>query len=481
MTELPKGWARATIGELIAGDGLFVDGDWVESKDQDPAGDVRLTQLADVGDGSWRNRSGRLMTSAAAERLRCTLLEVGDVLVARMPAPLGRACLFPGDALPCVSVVDVAVVRPGSRSVCPDWLMWAINSPGTRAAIEAQQAGTTRKRISRKNLGAIALPVPPVVEQERIVAAVEEAFSNLDAGEAGLRTVRQLLKRMRVAILAAAVTGRLVPRDPTDPPVAAREDWTSSKEDPFSDGELPELPNRWRWTRAASACEGVECGGTPPAQHMSQGAGDVPFIKVYNLTLTGALDFSVNPTFIDAATHARQRRSWAQPGDVLTNIVGPPLGKVAVVPPTYPSWNMNQAVVMFRPGESLVAGYLAIALQSSAVIDRLSRTARATAGQFNVSLTACRYLPLPLPPLPEQHRIVDEVARQLSVVEACGRALEVGAERSAALRRSVLKAAFEGKLVPQNPSEEPASVLLERIREEQAAAPKEARRSRRTA
>ena len=89
--------------------------------------------------------------------------------------------------------------------------------------------------------------------------------------------------------------------------------------------------------------------------------------------------------------------------------------------------------------------------------------------------------PVPLPPTEEQRRIVAEVERQFSFIEACERAIDVGLARSAGLRRSVLKAAFEGKLVPQDPSDEPASVLLERIRAERAAAPKAARHSRRTA
>lgn len=84
---------EVALADLLS-DGLFVDGDWVESKDQDPDGDVRLIQLADVGDGVFRDRSSRFLTSEKAKELRCTFLEPGDVLVARMPEPLGRACIF---------------------------------------------------------------------------------------------------------------------------------------------------------------------------------------------------------------------------------------------------------------------------------------------------------------------------------------------------------------------------------------------------
>src|ERR1700737_2650024 len=108
-----NGMTEKTLGELLE-DGVFTDGDWVESKDQDPQGDVRLIQLADVGDGVYLNRSSRFLTSRKAGELRCTFLETGDVLIARMPDPLGRACIFPGETRWCVTVVDVCVLRTGS-------------------------------------------------------------------------------------------------------------------------------------------------------------------------------------------------------------------------------------------------------------------------------------------------------------------------------------------------------------------------------
>ena len=89
--KLPSGWEWKTIPDLVSDDGVFIDGDWVESKDQDPNGDVRLIQLADVGDGVYRDKSNRFMTKAKAEELRCTFLKDGDVLIARMPDQIGRA------------------------------------------------------------------------------------------------------------------------------------------------------------------------------------------------------------------------------------------------------------------------------------------------------------------------------------------------------------------------------------------------------
>lgn len=124
---LPLGWAVATVEQLIATDGVFSDGDWIESKDQDPEGAIRLLQLADIGDGYFLNKSNRFINSDVFQALKCTEVFEGDVLVARMPDPLGRACLAPKLDQRCITVVDVAILRPGASSVNPAWLMHFIN------------------------------------------------------------------------------------------------------------------------------------------------------------------------------------------------------------------------------------------------------------------------------------------------------------------------------------------------------------------
>ena len=146
------------------------------------------------------------------------------------------------------------------------------------------------------------------------------------------------------------------------------------------------------------------------------------------------------------------------------NIVGPPLGKVAVVPADFPEWNTNQAVVVYRTGPQLFSQFLAMSLRTNAVLSALLKTSKTTAGQVNLSLTASRGVLIPVPPLAEQHAIVAEVERRLSVVDRTESQITIELKRAARLRQSILKRAFEGKLVPQDPNDEPASVLLERMR-----------------
>ena len=210
---LPDGWAAANLPDLIGLDGLMTDGDWVESKDQDPSGEVRLIQLADIGDGFFRDRSDRFLTIPKAKDLKCTMLRTGDVLVARMPDPLGRACLVPALEHHWCTVVDVCVLRAGRGSVSPSWLMHFINAPQFRGQVAALQSGSTRKRISKKNLGTIPMPVPPKREQGAITEQIDSYLSRLDAAVAGLKRVQANLKRYRASVLKAAVEGRLVPTE----------------------------------------------------------------------------------------------------------------------------------------------------------------------------------------------------------------------------------------------------------------------------
>jgi len=153
----------------------FTDGDWIESKDQDPNGDVRLIQLADIGDGFYIDKSARFLTQKKAFELRCTFLNKGDLLIARMPDPLGRACIFPGDKKKCVTVVDVCILRPNLDLVDSRWLMHKINENGFRRQIDSYSTGTTRTRISRTNLNKIEIPLPSLPEQKRIAEILDGA------------------------------------------------------------------------------------------------------------------------------------------------------------------------------------------------------------------------------------------------------------------------------------------------------------------
>ena len=145
------------------------------------------------------------------------------------------------------------------------------------------------------------------------------------------------------------------------------------------------------------------------------------------------------------------------------NIVGPPLGKLALIPPTLPQANFNQAAVLIRPYmyKEILALYLKSYLEEMSEID--SVTTRGSAGQVNISLTQSQNMRIPLPPLSEQHRIIAEIERWFSLISIIESSKNDLRDTIKQAKSKILDLAIHGKLIPQDPSDEPASELLKRI------------------
>jgi type I restriction enzyme S subunit len=198
---------------VFSGEGAMIaDGDWIESKDQDPEGDVRLIQLADIGDGVFKNVSRRYLTSQTAIRLNCTFLRAGDILIARMPDPIGRCAIFPGVGQPAVTAVDVCIVRtaPGTDAA---WLMQMINSPAIRSQILALAGGGTRQRVSTKELKGLKIYCPPYDQQVATASMLgvwDEAIERLNAIRAAKAKRLQAIAQRLLA--PSRAIGRNIPR-----------------------------------------------------------------------------------------------------------------------------------------------------------------------------------------------------------------------------------------------------------------------------
>lgn len=205
MSTYAKG-TPVRLADLAKG-GLFCDGDWVESKDQDPNGTIRLLQLADIGDGDFRDKSSRWLRPDQAESIGVTYVEEGDILIARMPDPLGRACIVPKLATPAITAVDVAILRIKREDVDTRWLMWWLNSPETRSIVASLASGTTRQRITRKNLEALELHLPPLEEQKRIVEALDDNLSRLDKALAEVSMAEKKTEAFIKSYLLSLVQG----------------------------------------------------------------------------------------------------------------------------------------------------------------------------------------------------------------------------------------------------------------------------------
>ena len=204
MSEMvPEGWREQSIKELIGRDGLMTDGDWIESKDQDPNGEIKLIQLADIGDGFFIDKSSRFMTIQKSIDLKTTKLQKNDILVARMPEPIGRSCLFPRLKIESVTVVDIAIIRTTKSN--PYWLMSLINNKNVRNEIALKASGSTRTRIARKELEQIKVKIPPLPEQEKIASILTSVDEVIEKTESQISKLQDLKKGMMQELLTQGI------------------------------------------------------------------------------------------------------------------------------------------------------------------------------------------------------------------------------------------------------------------------------------
>jgi type I restriction enzyme S subunit len=161
----------------VAGDtGIFTDGNWILSENMDANGKYGVIQLKHVGIGEFLGyKDFNFINEKTFNDLRCTEVLPGDVLISRMADPIGRACIVPQLPFPCVTAVDVTIVRIDKNIAEPEFIMHLCNSPSMREKIDRAVRGTTRARITRTELGELEIPLPPLTEQKRIASLLARA------------------------------------------------------------------------------------------------------------------------------------------------------------------------------------------------------------------------------------------------------------------------------------------------------------------
>jgi type I restriction enzyme, S subunit len=455
---LPKGWAATELREIA----MMRLGKMLDAGKQ--AGEP-LPYLRNINVRWGEIDTGDLLTMRFKEReAKEFAIRDGDVLVCEGGEP-GRAAVWNQGPTNIKFQKAIHRIRV-SDAIEPRLLMYHLRNDAINGALAEYFTGSTIKHLTGLVLQRYAIRLPPLAEQRRIVAKLEELLGRVSRAKARLDRVPALLKRFRQSVLAAACSGKLT-ADWRERNCIADVDWSES--------------------RAEDLCEAVQSGSTPNADLFLTEKG-VPFLKVYNI-VNQAVSFEYRPQFVSEQTHRTiLRRACALPGDVLMNIVGPPLGKVAIVPEDHPRWSINQAIVLFRPRPHLDRRFLYLVLCSGIpYADILSET-RGSAGQSNISLSQCRHMQLPVPPLPEQHEIVQRVEKLFAFADQIEARLSKAKAQVDRLTQSILAKAFRGELVPteaelarlEGRDYEPASKLLQRIRSERElatpASPKPAKR-----
>ena len=420
------------------------------------------------------------------------LVHQGDLLVG-MDGDFNSGFWGPKTALLNQRVCKISPIEPFY-----DKRLLALALPGYLAAINANTPSVTVKHLSSRTIGEIGLPLPPAAEQIRIAAKLEELLSDLDAGVAELKAAQKKLAQYRQSLLKAAVEGALTAawrtqHQPTETGAQllqrilqerrarweARQlakfaeqgktlpkDWQKKYPEPVQPDAsgLPQLPQGWVWATIDQIAQ-VGTGVTPLRSKSAYfNEGTIPWVT------SGALNSEAVASATELVTELalKECRLELYPvGSLLVAMYGEgkTRGKCSElrIPAT-----INQAIaaIVLEPAAQSCKAYLKAFLLDSYEKMR----AQASGGvQPNLNLQIVKAIALPLPPCSEQAEITQLLDGQFDQISQQQIAVQVSLQQSTAQRQNILRAAFSGQLVPQDPHDEPASALLERIRAERAA------------
>ena len=171
----------------------FVDGDWIESKDQSEFG-IRLIQTGNVGNGFFKDKEdkSRYISEETFDNLHCTEIYPGDILVSRLPDPIGRACIIPQGLGRTITAVDCTIIRL-KDIILPDYFIAYTMTPSYGAQINEVTTGTTRRRVSRANLGNILIPCSSIAKQQQFVAIAKQADKSKSYVRIALKNLKSML------------------------------------------------------------------------------------------------------------------------------------------------------------------------------------------------------------------------------------------------------------------------------------------------
>ncbi len=450
---IPKNWYWSNMGEVAE----IVGGGTPKTDHSEYfGGDIAWITPADLSGYTEKfiSQGARSITRAGLKNSGASLMPASTVLFSSR-APVGYVAIA-SNSLCTNQGFKSFVLRNG---LLPDYVYYYLQH-AKKLALELA-SGTTFLEISGKKAAQIPIPVAPPDEQHQIVAEIEKQFTRLEAGVAGLRRVQANLKRYRAAVLKAACEGKLVP---TQAELARQECRTYESgaqllerilterrrkwkgkgkyQDPSTPatGNLPRLPEGWTWGSLDQICTKITDG-----EHLS------PKTTSEGVFLLSAKDVRENGVQIDdskfvSSIDAEQFRKRCNPelGDVLVVSRGATIGRISVVQTTERFCLMG-SVILLKSDPNGLGKYLATCLRERRAKERLGIISGSTAQQA-IYIRDIRTFAVSLPPLAEQHRIVAEVERRLSVVEELEAVVNANLQRATRLRQSILAKAFEGKL-----------------------------------
>lgn len=427
MTELPSGWGYFTLGQIGG-----LSGGKTPSKSNSnfwERGTIPWVSPKDMKQFEITTSIDKI-SETALSHASMELYPADTVLIVTRSGILDHTFPVAIAKVPVTVNQDVKVIRP-RPDIDSKFLAYNLRCHGQKILETCSKAGTTVTSIRTSLLEDFDLPIAPIQEQKRIVQKLDVLLKRVEVCNEGLNSVMELLAQFRHAVLISAVRGTLL------------------------NGKKG--TENWTFERADDVCEKVQSGGTPSEGFTGSG---IPFLKVYNIAAQ-QIAFDYKPQYVDRKIHDKAlAKSKVYPGDVVMNIVGPPLGKIAIVPATHAEWNVNQAISLFRPSKKICTEWIYYVLCSGENIKKILPETKGSAGQINISLTQCRDFMFPVPPMREQTAIVKHIKELFAFADSVAQRVKDAQMRTESLPRSILNLAFQGKLTAQLDTDSGADSLI---------------------
>ena len=446
------------------------DGTHFSPKEQTSAGDFKYITAKNIKHWGLDLSDVTYLPEAVHREIfkRCNP-EKGDVLYIKDGVTTGVATVNSLDEEFSL-LSSVALLKPKRDLLDPRFLKYYLNSPDGYRSMTGQMTGTAIKRLILRRIKESLVPVAPLDEQREIVAEVEKQFTRLEAGVVGLRRVQANLKRYHAAVLKAACEGKLVP---TEAELARqegrsyetgaqllerilaerRQKWSGKgkykEPEKLEMSKLPELPEGWTWvsweTVLASGDGAFKRG--PFGSALKKSIFVEKGFKVYEQYCPINDDCSFGRYYISPEKFNELRAFEVKAGDYLISCSGVTLGRKTRVPSEFERGIINQALLRVRINETVISPrYFLRLFRSSLFQERLFDASTGSAIPNVKGVKDLKALPIPLPSLHEQQRIVAEVERRLSVVEELESVVNANLQRASRLRQSILQRAFFGQL-----------------------------------
>lgn len=393
------------------------------------------------------NEDGIIKTKYAAEDKAedYKIIEKGCFAYNPYRVNVGSIGLVSDDTRGLISPAYV-IFKPKPKSIIPELLFKFLKSAEGLRQIVFYARGTVRQALRFEDLCNIEISIPDYSEQQGLYNKLINSQKSSNILDAELKNQLELLKNLRQQLLQDAVQGKLVEQNKKDEPASdllrrikdekqkliAEKKLKKEKElPPIKPSDIPfEIPENWVWCRLGEIA--YITSGSTPSQTAFVESG-IPYLKMYNLR-NQKIDFFHKPQYIKEEVHNGQlKRCRAYSGDIIMNIVGPPLGKIAIIPDDLPECNFNQAAVLIRPLKKEMNHFIFWYLNELSEIRAIET--KGVAGQDNISVTQAHNMRVPLPPFSEQNRIVQKLDE---LMQYCNE-LEVSIKQSESQNEKLLQ------------------------------------------